>query len=101
MMVFKKLEKKVDEELKDSESYIRCALELKETDKEVADVFYLLSQEEMSHADRLHKLISDKIEMYRRENGEVPEDMMALHNYLYEEQVDKGKEIRIMWSQYK
>lgn len=101
MMVFKKLEKKIDEELRDSETYIRCALEYKETDRDVADVFYLLSQEEMAHADRLHKLVTDKIERYRREEGEVPQDMMALHTYLHDEQIEKGKEIRIMWSLYK
>ena len=101
MTIIKELQKHIDEELKDSEKYIKCAINEKETHKDVADLYYLLSQEEMGHAERLHKLVVDKIEEYKRTNGEPPSEMMFLYNFLHEIEIDKMKNIKVLQSMYK
>ena len=101
MTIIKELQEQIDEELRDSEKYIRCALKKRDEDKNVADTYYLLSQEEMAHAEKLHKLVVDKIEEYKRTEGEPPAEMMFLYNYLHEREIEKMKDIKVMWSLYK
>ena len=101
MTIIKELQKHIDEELGDSEKYIKCAISERELHKDVADVYYLLSQEEMAHAERLHKVVVEKIEEYKRTEGEPPAEMMFLYNYLHEREIEKMKDIKVMQSMYK
>ena len=101
MKKIKNLEDHIHEELDDSKKYIKCALKYKDDDRELGDLFYWLSQEEMSHADKIHKAIVDVISEYRRKEGEPPAEMMAIYNYLHDREIEKAKEIKLLWSMYK
>lgn len=101
MLLIKKLEDQIGEELHDAKKYIKCALKYKDDHKDLADVYYWLSQEEMGHADKLHKVVVNEIETYRKKEGEPPAEMLAVYNYLHEKEIDKAKEIKTMWDMYK
>lgn len=49
MKLIKKLTEYIEEELGDSEKYALMAMELKESYREVANLMYMLSLEEMKH----------------------------------------------------
>jgi ferritin len=100
MKIIAKLCDMIEEELCDSEKYIRCALEHKDTDKSLADTFYKLSVEEMNHMSMLHKQVVEKIEAFRKTQGEPPQSMMAVYDYLHKRQIEKSKEIKVMQEMY-
>ena len=92
---------KIDEELSDAKGYIKKALEYKERDKALADMFYRLSSDEMTHMDMLHKQVVEIIMDYKRKNGEPPAAMEAVYEYLHKRHVAKAAEITNMQNLYK
>ena len=101
MKIIKCLSELISEELDDAGKYIDLALKWKDTDQRAANLFSELSDEEMGHMERLHRLATDKITKYRAEKGDPPADMMAVYNYLHEKHVEKAAEIRIKQNMYK
>lgn len=91
----------IDEELSGAENYIRKALDYKEKDKELAETFYRLSGDEMTHVDTLHKQVAEIIMDYKRKNGEPPAVMEALYEYLHKRHMAKAEKITNMQNMYK
>ena len=101
MLLIQKIEDQIDEELHDSKKYIKCAMKYKEEHKELADLYYWLSQEEMTHADKLHKQVVSLIEDYRRREGEPPAEMLAVYNYIHRKQIEHAAEVTAKQALYK
>lgn len=101
MLIIKKMEDQIGEELHDAKKYIKCAIKYKDEHRDLADLYYQLSQEEMTHADKLHKMVVHEIENYRKKEGEPPAEMLAIYNYLHEKEIDKAKEVKTLWDMYK
>lgn len=101
MQLIKVLEDQINEEMHDSGKYIKLAMQHKEDHKELADLYYWLSQEEMTHADKLHKMVVQYIEEYRKKEGEPPADMMAVYKYIHEKEIEEAAEVKLMWAMYK
>lgn len=101
MKVIEKLEKQIHEEIHDAKKYIKCALMYKDEDRDLSDMYYQLSQEEMGHMEKLHKMVVSIIEDYRKEKGEPPADMLTLYNYLHEQDIDEAAEVKMLISMYK
>lgn len=101
MEKIKKLEKYINEEICDAKKYIECALAEKDEDRNLADVFYDLSQQEVKHADMLHKQVVELIDDYKQKNGTPPENMMAVYEYLHEQEIEMLKEVKMMQQMYK
>ena len=70
MKIIKCIAERIKEEIKDAETYIDMAIEWKENEPDAAEVFAELATEELGHMERLHKIVTDLIEEYRREHGE-------------------------------
>ena len=101
MKVIKCLSEKIQEELHDADAYITLAMEWKEEEPDVAELFYELSKEEISHADRLHESVKEKIEEYKEENGDPPKGMLALYNFMHEKEVADAMMIKVKQGMYK
>ena len=65
MLIIKKLSKMIKEEICDAEKYANCALHYKEEDKDLADTFYNLANEELKHMNMLHDQVTRIIKAYR------------------------------------
>ena len=100
MKIIKCLSEKIEEELKDADAYIRLAMDWKEKDAEAANLFYELSKEEMGHVDRLHQLVKAEIDEYRRTEGDPPEGMMGLYNYLHEKHIAEAMNVKVKQGLY-
>ncbi len=94
------LSKKIEDELQDAESYASLALQYKDSDKDTGKLFYDLSLEEMKHYNRLHDRVVALINDYKAKNGEPPEGMLALYNYLHEKFIQRAKEVKIIQDMY-
>lgn len=101
MKIIKVMSEKIKEELKDAEAYIDLATEWKKEQPEVADLFAELSAEEMGHVNKLHTKVTELITSYRETNGEPPAGMLAVYDYLHEQQIESAMRIRIKQSMYK
>ena len=101
MKIIKCLADKIDDELQDADAYIELAQKWKQEEPETAELFYELSNEELEHMSRLHDEAARKIEEYRKENGEPPEGMKMLYDYLHEKHKEKATQIRVKQGMYK
>ena len=101
MKIIKVMSEKIKEELKDAEAYIDLATEWKKDQPEAAGLFAELSAEEMGHVDKLHKGVTELITAYRQTNGEPPAGMMAIYDYLHEQQIEKAEEVKRLQAMYR
>ena len=101
MKLIKKLSDYINEEIHDSEKYIKHAMKVKKEYPWLGDVFYNLSNEEMKHMQVLHGAVEKIIEEYRKTEGEPPAAMLAVYDYLHEKFIEEAKEVRVLWDMYK
>ena len=101
MEVIKKLSKMIHEEIEDAEKYTKCAIKYKESFPEVSQVLFNLGNEEMNHMEKLHSVVTRVIAEHRAKHGEPPAAMLAVYDYLHEEQIEKAQNVRILQNQYR
>jgi len=101
MKIIKTLSKKIEEEINDAKCYVKMALEYKETYPDLSRTLYTISLQEMEHMQMLHNEVAEIIRKYREQNGEPPAEMLAVYNYLHEDQIEKATEVKTMQAMYK
>ena len=101
MKIIKCISEKIKEEIHDAEAYIDLANDWKDEEEDAAELFYALSTEELGHMERLHNLVEDLIEDYRRENGDPPAGMMALYDYLHQQEIENTMRVKVKQAMYK
>ena len=101
MKEIKMLVVNIGEELGDARKYAKLALKYKSDDPDMANLFYKLAGEEMGHMNALHQCAVTHIEAYKRSNGEPPEAMAAVYDYLHEKQIEKTQEIKNLLAMYR
>ena len=100
MKVIAKISHKIDEEIADAKAYAKCALHYKSKRKSLADTFYQLSTEEVRHANILHTEVTKIIDEYRAKNGDPPEIMQQLYDYMHEQSIAKMGEVQTLQQMY-
>lgn len=101
MKLIELLVEHVEEELNDAYTYAKLALEYKEENPDLAQLFYRLSGEEMTHMDALHKQVVMAIEKYKQANGEPPAGMKALYDFAHKREIEKMEKVTNMQNLYK
>lgn len=101
MKIIEKLSTMVGDELDDAQKYIENALEYKESNRQLANMFYDLSAQEMNHMNMLHNETVRLIDEYKQNNGEPPKEMLAVYEYLHNKFVDHAAKIKVMQNMYK
>ena len=100
MKIIKCLSEYIEEEIEGAGEYAKKALKIKEEYPEVADMLWIMSNEEMKHVQNLHSAVAKLIQQYRAAEGEPPEGMMAIYDYMHERQINKAAAIRALQEMY-
>lgn len=101
MKIIETLSNKIEEEIGDAKSYVKMAMEYKETYPELSRTLYNISTQEMEHMNLLHGEVTQIIKRYRETEGEPPADMMAVYDYLHKKQIDNSLEVKTLQTMYK
>jgi len=96
MKIIQKLSDMIEEEINDAWKYARCYQSYRESDSELAKTFSLLAQAELTHVDMLHSQVVRKIEDYRKREGEPPENMIIIYEYLHQRNIEKVNDVRFI-----
>lgn len=101
MKVIRMLSDMVEDTLDCAEKYIEAAIENKIEYPEVSSTLLSLSEIEMKSMSMLHTVVTKIIADYRKTNGEPPEPMMAVYEYLHKRHIDHASRIKAMQAMYK
>lgn len=101
MKLIQKLSEQIEDEIADAKKYIKCAMEMKDEHPEISKIYYNLSVQELEHSSMLHDAVTDEIKRYREENGEPPEGMMVLYNYMHKREMKDYDKVKRMVDDYK
>lgn len=101
MKMIELLSEHIEDELEDACTYAKLALEYKESDPEVANLFYKLSQEEMTHMDALHNRVVACIDTYKKLKGEPPEGMKALYEFMHKREIAQAEKVATLQGMFK
>ena len=101
MKIIKVLSDKIKDELHDAKDYAEMANKYKGEYPELSRTLYTISTQEMEHMNLLHNEVAKIIAKYRETNGEPPADMLAVYDYLHNEQIEKALEVKMLQSMYK
>ena len=101
MKLIKKLSEHIEEEIEGATCYAKWAIELKDSNRGLADTLYNISLDEMKHMSLLHDAVVKVIEEYRKTDGEPPAPMMAVYDYLHEKHIEEAQEAKNYQSMYR
>lgn len=97
----KKVQSQIEDELNGACEYIKCALELKDTDRAWADTYYQMAQQEYLHMTNLHTMAVNEIRRLAEEGDESYKTMKAVYDYLHEKVTEKAASVQAMMNMYK
>lgn len=86
----KEITKQIWEELADANKYIKCA------DKWGSDMYYELSKEELTHAERLHAEGTDYVEAHKEEDN-----LTVIWDWETEKIKDMMRDVMVLQEMYK
>ena len=101
MKIIKCVAERIKEEIHDAETYIDMAIEWKESEPDAAEVFSELSAEELGHMEKLHEIVTDMIKKYREEHGDPPAGMMALYDYMHEQNIENTMRVKVKQAMFR
>lgn len=96
MKIIKIMVEKIEEEMRDAESYAKLALTHKEDNPELSDLFLNLSKQETTHATMLHTQAERIIKEYREKGNEPPAAMLAVWTWEHGKMIDNMARIKAM-----
>ncbi len=101
MKQIKTIVKDIKEELEGATHYAKLSTQYKDTDKALADAYYLMATQELAHVDALHTQAVRMIKAYQATGKEVPVAMQAIWDWEHENQVDDMARVKALLDSYK
>ena len=100
MLIIKNLTQMINKEIREAEKYAQRSVSYKENDPALAETFYRIANSKLNDMNVLHDQVVRIINDYQKRKGDPPKEMMAIYNYVHEEQIENVKEIRLLLDMY-
>lgn len=101
MKELKEVMRDIADKLEDAECYAKEAVKHKGEYPELASVYAKIAQEDMSHADALHKQAVAMIAEREKAGKAAPEAMRAVWDYEHERQIEDAANVRRLLDMYR
>ncbi len=101
MKELKEIIRDIGAKLEDAECYAKEAVKHRSQYPELAASYARIAQEDLNHADLLHRSVVEMIENKKRQGAEVPEAMQAIWDYEHEKQIEDAADVRRLLDMYK
>lgn len=101
MRVIKQMADLIEKSLDAADCYIQKSIKWKADHPALSRALYEASLDEMDNVTRFHDEIAKLIQEYRAKNGEPPEAMKAVYDYLHEKHISRASGIKGLQTMYK
>ena len=101
MKEIKCLVENIKDELEGAEHYAKLALQHKDTDRQLADIYAKLAGVESEHVTILHDQVVRLIKEYKAEGKDVPPAMQAVYDWEHEKMIDNLTRVKSIMSMYR
>ena len=101
MKEIKMLVENIHDEAEDAEKYAKLAVKYRDMDKEMSDVFAYLSEEELSHLNKLHAQAVRYIRKAQDSGAEVPAAMQAVWDWEHTKNMEHVAKVKMLLSTLK
>ena len=98
MKKIKHLVEQIQEELHDVEKYAECAMKHKDDDRELANTYHRLAEQELEHAHALH---GNVVRVIREHGGDPPPVMKAIWDWEHEKMIEQEKEVKTLLEMFR
>ncbi len=88
-------------EIRDAKRYAKLALECRDTDRDLADLYYRLSGEELDHANRLHVQVARLLDTQQRIGTNGVDVNKAIYERLRKRDVENIAEVGVLQALYR
>lgn len=96
MKLIKTIVTQIQMEIDAAEDYAESAVEMKDKDTTLKEMYIKLANAELEHVDILHNAVVRIIDKHRMEKGEPPKEMMAIWEWEHEKHIEEVIEIKMM-----
>ena len=100
MIEIREMSKHIDNELEYAEEYAKFALKYQSIDKNMADMYYKLAEDETRHYNMLHVQGVKLIKEYTEKGEKIPASMQSMYDYLHERHIEKANKVKLYMDQY-
>ena len=102
MKDIEELSDQIENEIESAECYAKCALNHKENRPQLADTYYRIANDKLTHMGLLHTQVVNIIEEYKKQNeNQVPEAMKILYEILHRKHIEHAAAVKGMLALYK
>jgi len=91
----------IREEITDAEKYARAAMEHRDTDKQLADMYMRLADGELAHARMEHDQAVRIIRERKDAGEEIPKGMMEMWEWEHRIDVEDEAAVRVLMEMYR
>ena len=99
MRVIADMSKMIEKEIKQAECYVDNALEVQAEYPDLANDYVSLAQGNLDRIGNLHNRVTKLIEAERKSNGEPPELMLKVYEYLHKQHIEDVANVRRLISE--
>lgn len=101
MKIIEKLSDDIERKIDQAECDAQAALELKENNPLIAEVYFKMANQGLTDISTLHAQVVTIIDEYKKKNGEPPEGMKMLYEILHRKHIEHTIAVKSMLSLYK
>lgn len=101
MKIIKELAGQMRSELHDADKYAKLAMQYKDSDNDLADMYYNLGKQELDHANIEHKQVVRLIQDSQSRGIQPPPGMLEMWEWEHEQLIEEQRAATLMLDMFR